>query len=154
MGSSGDGFGPVLLAQTVTSDLQSVSIVNDPVEDGVGQGRLANQVVPARGTAPLRPHRERLRRSAYEQPAVRHASIPCGRTGHSAQIIVSILGQAARTEQQSVTDGSIETLVCTRDAPWRFARIAALSDAPIDPPSQPSFGPQSARAKKASARIQ
>src|SRR5215472_10189915 len=91
---------------------------------------------------------------AHEQPAVRHASIPCGRTGHSAQIIVSILGQAARTEQQSVTGGSIETLVCTRDAPWRFARIAALSDAPIDPPSQPSFGPQSARAKKASARIQ
>src|SRR6516165_4536606 len=47
MGSSGDGFGPVLLAQTVTSELQSVSIVDDPVEDGVGQGRLANQVVPA-----------------------------------------------------------------------------------------------------------
>ena len=48
---------------------------------------------------------------AHEQPAVRHASIPCGRTGHSAQIIVSILGQAARTEQQGVTGGSIETLV-------------------------------------------
>jgi chaperonin GroEL len=48
---------------------------------------------------------------AHEQPGVRHASIPCGRTGHSAQIIVSILGQAARTEQQGVTGGSIETLV-------------------------------------------
>src|SRR5215471_10469802 len=47
MGSSGDGFGLVLLAQTVTSELQSVSIVDDAVEDGVGQGRLANQVVPA-----------------------------------------------------------------------------------------------------------
>src|SRR6516162_2866807 len=47
MGSSGDGFGLVLLAQTVTSELQSVSIVDNPVEDGVGQGRLANQVVPA-----------------------------------------------------------------------------------------------------------
>ena len=41
MGSSGDGFGPVLLAQTVTSELQSVSIVDDAVEDGVGQSRLA-----------------------------------------------------------------------------------------------------------------
>src|SRR5215471_15449263 len=41
MGSSGDGFGLVLLAQTVTSELQSVSIVDDAVEDGVGQGRLA-----------------------------------------------------------------------------------------------------------------
>ena len=48
---------------------------------------------------------------AHEQPTVWHAGIPCGRTGHSAQIIVSILGQAARTEQQSVTGGSIETLV-------------------------------------------
>ena len=48
---------------------------------------------------------------AHEQPAVRHASIPCRRSGHSAQIIVSILGRAARTEQQSVTGGSIETLV-------------------------------------------
>jgi hypothetical protein len=48
---------------------------------------------------------------AHERPAVRHAGILYSRTGHSVQIIVSILAQTARTEQQSVTGGSIETLV-------------------------------------------
>src|SRR5713226_993674 len=46
-GSSGDGFGRLLLAQTVALELQAMGVVDDPVEDGVGEGRLADQVVPA-----------------------------------------------------------------------------------------------------------
>src|SRR6266849_9975641 len=45
--SSGDGFGCLLLAQTVALELHTMGIVDDPVEDGVGKGRLADQVVPA-----------------------------------------------------------------------------------------------------------
>ena len=47
MRSSGDSFRSILSAQTLAAELQSVSVVNNPVEDGVGQGRLANQVMPA-----------------------------------------------------------------------------------------------------------
>src|SRR5438270_675860 len=47
VGSSGDGFGRLLLAQTVALELQAMGVVDDPVEDGVGEGRLADQVVPA-----------------------------------------------------------------------------------------------------------
>src|SRR6266478_8627828 len=46
-GSSGDGFGRLLLAQTVALELQAMGVVDDPVEDGVGEGGLADQVVPA-----------------------------------------------------------------------------------------------------------
>src|SRR5947209_4667659 len=45
--SSGDGFGRLLLAQTVALELQAMGVVDDPVEDGVGEGGLADQVVPA-----------------------------------------------------------------------------------------------------------
>jgi hypothetical protein len=57
IGSSGDGFGGLLLAQAVAAELQAVSIVNDPVEDRVGEGRLADQVMPAvdLGTGPELP---------------------------------------------------------------------------------------------------
>ena len=47
MGSSSDGFGGLLPAQTIATELQSVGVVNDAVEDGVSQRRLADQVVPA-----------------------------------------------------------------------------------------------------------
>ena len=47
-GSSGDGFGRLLLAQTVALELQAMGVVDDPVEDGVGEGRLADQVVAER----------------------------------------------------------------------------------------------------------
>jgi len=47
MGSSGDRFGGLLLAQTVATELQAVSVMNDPIEDGVGERRLADQIVPA-----------------------------------------------------------------------------------------------------------
>ena len=40
-GSSGDGFGRLLLAQTVALELQAMGVVDDPVEDGVGKGGLA-----------------------------------------------------------------------------------------------------------------
>src|SRR5580704_15279475 len=46
-GSSGDRFRRVLLAQAVAAELQAMGVVNDPVEDGVGEGGLADQVVPA-----------------------------------------------------------------------------------------------------------
>ena len=46
-GSSGGDFRPVLLAQTVAAELQAMRVVNDAVEDGVGEGGLADQVVPA-----------------------------------------------------------------------------------------------------------
>src|SRR5712691_44413 len=46
-GSSGVGFGRLLLAQAVALELQAMGVVDDPVEDGVGEGRLADQVVPA-----------------------------------------------------------------------------------------------------------
>ena len=45
-GSSGSSFGR-LLAQTIAAELQTVGVVNDAVEDGVGEGRLADQIVPA-----------------------------------------------------------------------------------------------------------
>src|SRR5258708_27632967 len=45
--SSGDGFGRLLLAQTVALELQAMGVVDDPVKDGVGEGGLADQVVPA-----------------------------------------------------------------------------------------------------------
>src|ERR1044071_8217016 len=47
MGSSGDGFWGPLPAQTIATELQSVGVVNDAVEDGVSQRRLADQIVPA-----------------------------------------------------------------------------------------------------------
>jgi hypothetical protein len=46
MRSSGDGFGGALLGQAVAAQLQTMGVVDDAVEDGVGQGRLADQVVP------------------------------------------------------------------------------------------------------------
>jgi hypothetical protein len=38
--SSGDGLRRLLLAQTVTAELQAVGIVNDTVEDRVGQSGI------------------------------------------------------------------------------------------------------------------
>ena len=40
-GSSVGGFWPVLLAQAVAAELQAVRVMNDPVEDGVSEGGLA-----------------------------------------------------------------------------------------------------------------
>src|SRR6266853_1589092 len=46
-GSSVGGFWPVLLAQAVAAELQAMGVVNDAIEDGVGEGGLADQVMPA-----------------------------------------------------------------------------------------------------------
>jgi DNA repair ATPase RecN len=40
-GSSGGDFRRLLLAQTVAAKLETVGIVNDAVDDGVGECRLA-----------------------------------------------------------------------------------------------------------------
>ncbi len=47
VGSSGGDFQRLLLAQTVAPELEAMGIVNDPVEDGVGESGLADQVMPA-----------------------------------------------------------------------------------------------------------
>jgi hypothetical protein len=44
--SSGDGLGG-LLAQGIAAELEPVGIVDDTIEDRVGEGRIADQVVPA-----------------------------------------------------------------------------------------------------------
>ena len=41
VGSSGSDFRRLLLAQTVALELEAMGVVNDPVEDGVGEGWLA-----------------------------------------------------------------------------------------------------------------
>jgi hypothetical protein len=46
MRSSSDCFWGALLAQAVAAELQTMSVVDDAVEDGVGQGRFADQVMP------------------------------------------------------------------------------------------------------------
>src|SRR5215472_16730216 len=43
---SGD-FRRLLLAQAVTAELQPMSVMDDAVEDGIGEGRFADQIVPA-----------------------------------------------------------------------------------------------------------
>src|SRR5215470_10740792 len=43
---SGD-FWRLLLAQAVAAELQAMSVMDDAVEDGVGEGRFADQIVPA-----------------------------------------------------------------------------------------------------------
>ena len=42
---SGD-FRRLLLTQAVAAELQAMSVMDDAVEDGVGEGRFANQIVP------------------------------------------------------------------------------------------------------------
>jgi hypothetical protein len=37
-----------LLAQTVAFELQAMGVVDDAIEDGVGEGGLADQVMPGR----------------------------------------------------------------------------------------------------------
>src|SRR5271154_6227624 len=44
--SSGGDFQRLLLAQTVALELQAMGIVNDAIEDGVGECWLADQIVP------------------------------------------------------------------------------------------------------------
>jgi hypothetical protein len=44
--SSSDGFWGTLLAQAIAAELQAMGVVDDAVEDGVGEGRFADQVVP------------------------------------------------------------------------------------------------------------
>ena len=46
IGSSGDGLRR-LLAQTVAGELQAMGVVDDAIENGVGKGRFADQVMPA-----------------------------------------------------------------------------------------------------------
>jgi hypothetical protein len=46
-GSSSGDFRRLLLAQAVAAELQAMRVVDDAVEDGVGEGRFADQVVPA-----------------------------------------------------------------------------------------------------------
>jgi hypothetical protein len=45
-GSSGDGFGGAVLAQAVAAELQAMGVVDDAVENGVGERRLADQLMP------------------------------------------------------------------------------------------------------------
>jgi len=47
IGSSSAGLGRPLLAQTVAAEQQAVSVMDEPVEDGIGEGRLTDQVAPA-----------------------------------------------------------------------------------------------------------
>ena len=47
VGSSGVDFQRLLLGQTVAPEVEAMGIVNDPVEDGVGESGLADQVMPA-----------------------------------------------------------------------------------------------------------
>src|ERR1700730_18161592 len=47
VGSSGNDFRRLLPAQAVAAELEAMGVVNDPVEDGVGEGWLAGQVMPA-----------------------------------------------------------------------------------------------------------
>jgi len=47
VGSSGCYFDRFLLAQTVALELQAMGVVDDAVEDGVGESGLADQVMPA-----------------------------------------------------------------------------------------------------------
>ena len=44
--SSGDGLGG-FLAQGIAAQLEAVGIVDDAIQDRVGEGRIADQVVPA-----------------------------------------------------------------------------------------------------------
>src|SRR4051795_6614018 len=44
--SSSDGLRRLLLAQTVAAELQAMGIVNDAVEDRVGQGGIPDQGMP------------------------------------------------------------------------------------------------------------
>ena len=50
-------------------------------------------------------------RKLDEQATMRDPRIALRSTDHRVQIVISIVGHAARTEQQSVTSRSIETLV-------------------------------------------
>jgi len=50
-------------------------------------------------------------RECNEPLAMRHTAAILRRSGHRTQIVTSIVGPAARTEQQSVTGRSIETLI-------------------------------------------
>src|SRR4051794_3824770 len=45
--SSGDGLQRLLLAQAVAAELQAMSIVNDAIQDGVGQSGIPDQGMPA-----------------------------------------------------------------------------------------------------------
>jgi len=47
IGSSSGDFRRLLLAQAVAAELQAMSVMDDAVEDGVGEGRFADQIVPA-----------------------------------------------------------------------------------------------------------
>src|SRR6516162_479440 len=47
IGSSSGNFRCLLLAQAVAAELQAMSVMDDAVEDGVGEGRFADQIVPA-----------------------------------------------------------------------------------------------------------
>src|ERR1700747_1580942 len=47
IGSSIGDFRRLLLAQAVAAELQAMSVMDDAVEDGVGEGRFADQIVPA-----------------------------------------------------------------------------------------------------------
>src|SRR5215467_9045259 len=47
IGSSSADLRRLLLAQAVAAELQAMSVMDDAVEDGVGKGRFADQIVPA-----------------------------------------------------------------------------------------------------------
>jgi hypothetical protein len=46
VGSSGEGFGGAVLAQAVAAELQAMGVVDEAVENGVGERRLADQLMP------------------------------------------------------------------------------------------------------------
>src|ERR1051325_8843653 len=45
-GSSGDGLWRPLLAQTVAAELQAMGIVNDAIQDRIGQGGISDKGMP------------------------------------------------------------------------------------------------------------
>ena len=44
--SSGDGFDGALLAQAVAAELPAMGVVDDAIENGVGEGWFADQLMP------------------------------------------------------------------------------------------------------------
>jgi len=46
--SSSDGLRRLLFAQAIAAELQAMSIVNDAIQDGIGQGGIPDQGMPGR----------------------------------------------------------------------------------------------------------
>ena len=46
MGRSSGGFGSSILSEAVTAEFDAIGVVNDAIEDGIGQGGLGDFLVP------------------------------------------------------------------------------------------------------------